>query len=313
MRIQDRIIGRFTGHKKGPLLITLGGMHGNEYAGIHAINIVLKMLEVEPLANPDFKYSGRFVGIAGNLGALKQNTRYQKQDLNRMWTEKTVNRIMSQSANVLKYEEHEVFFLLETIKQEIKKYNAEKVYILDLHTTTAGGGIFSLPSEKEESLFLAQKMHAPVILGFLENIKGTTLHYFNTENLGVDTTIVTFEAGQHYERLSVHRAVSAIVNFMRSINSVRNEDVENYHDDMLKEYAEGLPKVAELIYAHSVKEEDDFVMKPGYDNFQPIEKGELLAHDKNGEIHAPEDGLILMPLYQSQGEDGFFILKKALT
>jgi hypothetical protein len=32
----------------------------------------------------------------------------------------------------------------------------------------------------------------------------------------------------------------------------------------------------------------------------------LLAHDRNGEIRAPFDGLVLLPLYQSEGSDGFF-------
>ena len=46
-----------------------------------------------------------------------------------------------------------------------------------------------------------------------------------------------------------------------------------------------------------------------YRNFDKIYKGELLAHDAHGEIRALCDGLILMPLYQKQGSDGFFVIK----
>jgi len=46
-----------------------------------------------------------------------------------------------------------------------------------------------------------------------------------------------------------------------------------------------------------------------YANFDPVTKGELLAYDRHGEIRAKFDGLILMPLYQKQGNDGFFIIK----
>ncbi|MFT6360775.1 MAG: succinylglutamate desuccinylase, partial [Saprospiraceae bacterium] len=38
-------------------------------------------------------------------------------------------------------------------------------------------------------------------------------------------------------------------------------------------------------------------------------KGEILATDKNGNVVAKQDSLILMPLYQKQGDDGFFLIK----
>ena len=51
-------------------------------------------------------------------------------------------------------------------------------------------------------------------------------------------------------------------------------------------------------------------MVEGYKNFQKVEEGEVLAQDKSGKIVAPEDALVLMPLYQQQGEDGFFLIKE---
>lgn len=50
-------------------------------------------------------------------------------------------------------------------------------------------------------------------------------------------------------------------------------------------------------------------MLPGYENFQLVKKGEVIAEDSNGPIVVKEDGLLLMPLYQNKGEDGFFIIK----
>ncbi|HEX6279927.1 MAG TPA: hypothetical protein VFZ49_07910, partial [Pyrinomonadaceae bacterium] len=46
---------------------------------------------------------------------------------------------------------------------------------------------------------------------------------------------------------------------------------------------------------------------PGYENFDPVARDQVLACDRNGIIRSPRKGLILMPLYQSKGEDGFFI------
>jgi succinylglutamate desuccinylase len=195
------------------------------------------------------------------------------------------------------------------VEKEIETYKPDNVIVLDLHTTTAHGGIFVIASEDEESVKIGVEMHAPVIKGMLKGIKGTTLHYFNADNFGVEMVAVTFESGQHNDQLSVNRAIAAITNCLRTIGCVRAEDVENRHDNLLIEYSKNLPKVAELITCHHIAHADEFRMEPGFLNFQLIEKGEILARDKFGIIQAPVSGHILMPLYQDQGEDGFFLIK----
>jgi succinylglutamate desuccinylase len=65
--------------------------------------------------------------------------------------------------------------------------------------------------------------------------------------------------------------------------------------------------IFEVRYRHAITEEDDFEMAPGFNNFDAIRAGETLATDKYGDVKAVESGLILMPLYQRLGEDGFFI------
>ena len=54
-------------------------------------------------------------------------------------------------------------------------------------------------------------------------------------------------------------------------------------------------------------DEDGFKMNPGYSNFQQITEGEVLGQDINGDVKAPHSGYIMMPLYQKQGDEGFFI------
>ncbi|MBR9919912.1 MAG: succinylglutamate desuccinylase [Bacteroidetes bacterium] len=308
--VPERIIGRYTGNKRGPLLICIGGMHGNEPAGVQATDLMLKMLEVEPITNPDFNFSGRLVGIRGNLQALMSGDRYVEGDLNRKLTRENIDRIFASAPNSLKAEDKEIYELLSTIQKEIDDYQPERLVFLDIHTTTAFGGIFSIATDDPESVHLAVELHAPVITGMLNGIHGTSLHWFNNENYGPNTTTVVFEAGQHEEPLSVNRAIAAITNLMRTIGCVKSEDVENRHDTLLIEYSKGLPKVAQLITTHRICPEDKFQMQPDYKNFQKVKKGELLAHDEKGPIFASADGLILMPLYQKKGEDGFFLIRR---
>lgn len=309
-RHPERVIGRFTGAYPGPLLIVLGGVHGNEPAGVEALSLIFKMLEIEPVVNPDFRFCGRLVGLRGNIQALEAGARYIEQDLNRMFTPERIYSLVRKPEGELKAEERELVDLVLTIDEEVTNYMPKEMVLLDLHTTTAYGGIFSISKDDERSIELAVELHAPVVRGMLQGLQGTTLHFIEHHRFdNIASTGVCFESGQHNEELSVNRAIAGVINCMRTMGCVRHEDVENQHDRLLIEFSDGLPKVTELIYKHVIEPEDEFIMSDGYKNFQSINKGELLARDKKGDIYAPEGGLILMPLYQKQGEEGFFIVK----
>lgn len=305
----ERIIGRYEGTDEGPLLICFGSIHGNEPAGTKALELMFKMLEVEPITNPSFNFKGRLLGLRGNLRAIQAGKRYLKKDLNRQWTVENVNRIMQAELMELEAEDLEIRELKELINQEIAAYQPAKIVLLDLHTTTAFGGIFTVVTDEAESLRIGIELHAPVIRGLLKGIKGTSLHYFNQENIGIPTTAVCFESGQHDEQLSINRAIAAITNCMRTIGCVRAEDVENQHDKLLMEFSKGLPKVSQLIMTHAIEESDKFVMRAGYKNFHTVKEGEKVADDQKGSIKIVKDGLLLMPLYQKQGDDGFFLIE----
>ena len=51
-------------------------------------------------------------------------------------------------------------------------------------------------------------------------------------------------------------------------------------------------------------------MNKGFLNFDKISKNQPLATNLGGLIKAPFNGRIFMPLYQNQGDDGFFIVTK---
>lgn len=308
MKEANRIIGRYKGRHHGDLVIVFAAMHGNEPAGVRALEMVFHMLNVEPQQNPTFDFIGQLIGIKANTRAEKVSQRYLSKDLNRQWTNENVQRVKSCAIETLKNEDLELRELIDLLNKEIKDYQPKRLIILDLHTTTAEG-IFSIATNDPESIKIAKAMHAPVITGMLNGLKGTTLHYFDTVNFPCSTTAITFEAGQHEDPLSTRRAIAATINLLRSVGCVRHEDVENRHDDLLINYSKSLPIIAELLNVHSIQPEDNFKMLPGYKNFQSIQAGELLAYDQSGPIHASDDANILMPLYQKQGEDGFFLVK----
>ncbi len=305
------IIGKYKGEDGGPLFICTAGMHGNEPAGVNALKAVVHLLEREPLINPGFKYRGSMLALLGNTRAFGNGQqRFVAKDLNRLWEPDTVQRIRQTPRSQLKAEELELSELIFIIDTEVAALNPESIVLLDLHTTSARGGIFSIATDAPESIRIAVGLHAPVITGLLDGIKGTSLHYFTKSNFPCPAVAVAFEGGQHDDHLSVNRCMAAIINCMRSIGAVRPEDVENRHDELLIEFSKDLPKIAKLINVHSIRQEDNFKMRPGYQNFQAVSKDEILAEDRHGIIRSPADSLILMPLYQPQGSDGFFLIKK---
>jgi succinylglutamate desuccinylase len=304
--ISERIIGSYEGEERGPLLICFGAMHGNEPAGQRALDLMFKMLEVEPITNESFRFKGKIVGMIGNRQAFAQKKRYVDKDLNRQFKEKQIESLLGMKESELQNEDLELVQIIRAVRKEIDDYKPEKLYILDLHTTSSVDGIFCITTLDKESIDIAASLYAPVIKGFLKGIKGTTLHYFKTENTGVPTVAVTFESGQHDEPLSINRAIAAITNFLRIIGSVRDSDVENRHNQLLIEFCKDLPRVAELIERHDIVPEDSFVMRPNFQNFQR----QIIADDINGPVAVDKDCLLLMPLYQKQGEEGFFLIKE---
>ncbi|MDH3648403.1 MAG: succinylglutamate desuccinylase/aspartoacylase family protein [Saprospiraceae bacterium] len=301
-----RNLGSYTQSKPGPLLICLAGLHGNEWAGVNALDLLLKMLEVEPITNPSFTFHGKLVCLLGNLPALRARTRYIDYDLNRIWEPSKFNGNSALSAS--NAESKQVQMLKEVVDQEIDQFHDGPIVLLDLHTTTAHGGIFTLPTSDPKSLEIAETMHAPVITGVIERLPGTCIQFYTNQNAN-DIIGLVFEGGQHDDPLSVNRSIAAVINCMGTIGCVDLAHIENRHNQLLVEYSRGLPKVADLLYCHSISKDDNFLMRSGYQNFQKILKGELLASDRHGAIHSQYEGMILMPLYQTQGQDGYFIVK----
>jgi succinylglutamate desuccinylase len=122
---------------------------------------------------------------------------------------------------------------------------------------------------------------------------------------------LAIEAGQHQDPESVERLVAAIWVLLVAAGCLRAADVPELAQqrELLLQASAGCPPVAEVRYRHVVAAGQQFTMEPGFRSFSTVQRGQLLAHDERGPVLAPEAGALLMPRYQSQGEDGFFIVR----
>jgi succinylglutamate desuccinylase len=310
-----RIIGSFGGQNEGALVLAFGALHGNEPAGVRALEEVFQMLKNEAASREDFHFQGKLVGVLGNQQAFASKQRFIEKDLNRQWTSENMRRIEHGQTAGLTAEDLEMAELSDLVHAEIQGFKPQTLILLDLHTTSAGGGVFCIPTDEKASLRLAKALHAPVILHLFEGVNGTLLRFaadghFQIGGLPKNAIGVAFEAGQHDDPLSVSRSVSAVLNCLRATGCIGEEDLKSHHDAALEQHSAPLPKVTRLLHVHHIRPGDGFHMRPGYVNFQPIQRGEHLADDVTGPILSPHNGLILMPLYQPKGSDGFFIVEE---
>lgn len=293
----DHLVGAFAGDARGPTLIVIGSLHGNEPAGFAALSNL-----VAPLKSLKEKLKGRVYFLCGNTRALTDGVRFLDADLNRHCTPYNMSHIGSDelpaAAESLELTE------LDRIIDGILITANDEVYVLDLHSTSAGGRPFATVGDTLRNRNFALRFPVTILLGVEENLDGTMLEYLN--NAGAVT--FGFEGGQHTSKKTVsnHEALVwlALAN-TGILNAADITGLDTYRAMLANQRTAA--GIVEVRHRHPVGPADQFEMKPGFNNFDPVKKGDIVATDKNGPVRAVETGLILMPLYQKLGEDGFFI------
>jgi succinylglutamate desuccinylase len=281
-------------------LIILGSLHGNEKAGYWGLESVVRTLLTEKIP-----LKGHLLALGGNLEALRLGKRYLKQDLNRLWLPHYFEKIETYT------QEDADLYQLKEIYQTLQKYTQEKDYkrkiFIDLHTTSAPDGIFAI-STPTSDLELLRKLDVPIVHGLTRGLTGTSMGFMSEQ--GYET--FAFEAGQTGSEQAIYDIAAGIWRILAALGMIDEKDIPKEVEEkaQLKSYLARKKLVQELDFfmVHRVKPEDDFRMKEGFINFEFVKKGQLLAQDRRGEIRAPLDAYLLMPLYQKEGQDGFFLV-----
>jgi predicted deacylase len=294
----NRVLGTYDRGIPGMTIIAVGGLHGNEPAGVTALQRVLHQLKTE-----DIHFKGRLVGLAGNLAALKLGKRFIDRDLNRVWfhAEHVDHRNLHGAS-----EQKDLDEICDIIQNELSERQGDALF-LDMHTTSAESPPFLMIGDTIRNRKFVQEMPVPIILGVEEQLEGPLLSYIN--ELG--HLSIGFEAGQHNDPRSVYFNEAIIWLILAKAGCIDPMQIPDFqiHWDTLHEASEGLLRIFEVRMRHGVTKSDLFRMQEGYTNFMPVHKNEHVAVDRNGDVILEESGRIFMPLYQDQGDDGFFIIR----
>lgn len=293
----DRILGKIKGDIIGPTIVFFAGIHGNETAGVFAIKEVLKNL-----TPPNIK--GNIYAISGNLKALEQNQRYIDEDLNRLWTKEHIEALkFKEHFNSEEAEQLELFQLLE----DIINSNSGPFYFIDFHTTSSKTLPFITINDTLINRNFAKLFPVPIVLGIEEYLKGPLLSYIN--DLGYLS--LGFESGQHTEKEAISNCISFMYLVLVFTSAMAIDKVIGYaiHYNQLQMQSKNLDNIFEIVYLYRINEGEDFKMKAGFKSFQRIKKRTVLAFSNTVRVTSKYNGRLFMPLYQVQGQEGFFIIK----
>ena len=295
----NRIISEIHGKEKGPTIIFFGGVHGNEVSGIFALYKTLNKLKEN-----NIEIKGSIYAISGNLKALKTGQRYVDNDLNRLWT---FDRIYNNTSESLSAEEQEQGEILHLIEDIIYK-NQPPFYFIDIHSTSSKSIPFITINDALINRRFSELFPVPIVLGIEEYLDGPLLSYIN--QLGFVS--LGIEVGQHDEEESIINAEAFINLALVYTRSVKTKDIVGFrvYFKLLKEHCKGNCSFFEVVHREEITAQDKFKMNDEFYSFEEIKKGQLLAHKNDRPVNAKEKGLIFMPLYQKQGEEGFFIIQK---
>jgi hypothetical protein len=301
LETKGRVLWEFGPADQGPTLLVVAGLHGNEPAGVRAVERVGARLEARA-----GELRGRILCLVGNRAALARGLRFVDRDLNRAWTPRRVAAL--RNGGVVRTSED---IEQKEILAELDRVLAEApgpVFVLDLHTTSGDGGPFSTIADTLRNRSLALSLPVPLVLGLEELVEGTLHEYLGQRGC----VTLAFESGQHQEAEAEGRAEAGLWLVLAAAGLLPEASIPELTAarKRLGRAGRGLPRVLEMRHRHGLVADDGFRMRPGYRNFQRVQRGEVVADDGSGPISMPESARILMPLYQVQGEDGFFVVRE---
>ena len=293
-------MGNIDGSKNSPTVVIFVGIHGNEIAGVKAAKIVLHKIKENNIS-----FRGNLLMLLGNIKAIKKNIRYEDVDLNRIWNKENIAaNLNNDHANISEIsEQKEIYAILKTIMQN----NNGPFYFVDLHTTSAHSVPFITISDSLNNRKFSRKFPLPVVLGIEEYLDGPLLTFINE----FGHIALGFEGGQHHDKGSIANCEAFIWKTLVHSKCVSKRNIPDY-----KKYKNRLANLCckydffEIIYRYAIENGEQFIMNPGFKNFEPVEKHQLLAKSDGLPIIANKNSRIFMPLYQEQGEDGYFLLSK---
>ena len=299
----SRIIDSFPAQGAPPRLVVFAGVHGNEPSGVLALQRVFEQLRAQHIP-----LSGQLVGVLGNMEALRQEVRYVNEDLNRLFLPSRIEQAR-EDPDAQTFETLELLSICDLV-DSLEARTEDELFFVDCHTTSSASIPFiSLNEGFPSSLQMAQRIPVATVIGAEKEIKGCLAEWLNRRGW----TGFTYEAGQHQAAISVDNQEAVIWLALRHAGCINESQAQPYLDRARATLQQQgtQQEVYRLLSAYHIRDDEAFRMEPGFRNLQLVRQGERLATSDGEPVVAPQDAYLLMPLYQPQGNFGFFLVQLA--
>lgn len=294
-----RVLGRVDGGP-GPLVIVVGGLHGNEPDGVHAATALLESLQAGSM-----HLRGSLLALSGNRPGLERGVRFTGRDLNRTWTPEGIDRLGE--GGDIHLEDREMRELLMEFDLALDSHEGP-VFLIDLHSTSAEGAPFVILGQRWHDAERGAGVPLPSVRGLQERLDGALTSWFDATH----GPAMVVEGGQSGTPQTVANHLDALWLLLAHVGLL-DADLPQVTDAArdLASHASGLPRQFELAHVHHSAPGEGFSMgkRDGrrYRTFDSVRAGEVLGTNANGPVTCPVDGWVVMPLYQ-EGEEGFFVV-----
>lgn len=307
----ERVLGV---HERGsgPTLVIVGGVHGNEPAGLMAAERVLRQLSRE---TPD-AFRGRLVAVRGNLGALIAATadeppRYLDADLNRMFVAETIAAVRAAPAGDLSGERAELRELVDLF-DDLSASSTGGMCVLDLHTVSADSPPFIAVEDALPARRFAQRFGVPMVLGVEEELRGLLMDYITNE---LGHVAMVLEGGRHDDPAAslIHEAAIWVALDEAGVLALDAVPHSAPPLGVLRSASGGRAgHVYDVRYRRAILDAS-YRGRPRPDAFEWVRAGATIIADEAGAPVTPEvSGLLFMPNRQRHprvGDDGFFVVR----
>ena len=197
--------------------------------------------------------------------------------------------------------------LKSSIDKVISLKKKKNICIVDLHNTSSSNGVFTIVNNLTESK-IASSLNIPRINNLFPKVKGSMAEYYHSK--GVRS--IVFEGGAIGDPASINNHEAGIWKILENQQLIKSINIPNdirQKSEKMASFSKHVNGNYKVVYIHKIQDNDQFLMNPNMQNFEDIKKGQIIANDKNGSIKSPQSGKLLMPLYQEQGKEGFYIIK----
>ena len=261
---------KISGREKGTTSVVLVGIHGDEKCGIEALEKILPTLEIE---------RGVVLFGYGNTRAIEAGKRFIEANLNRMFNgDEQLGANDKQS-----YEYNRAQFL--------KTYLNQADALLDIHASSIPNSRAFVICEANASEIVKFFPIDLIVSGFDKVEPGGT-DYFMNKNGKIG---ICLECGYMKNPQSTKVAEESIFAFLKARGHIKNDltPQKQSYIQMFKKY-----------FAKT----DTFTLSKPFENFEVVEKDQLIGIDGQERINSPKRSLILFAHNGTKIGDEVFLL-----